>query len=163
MLTWVIWKWKRGFFNNIGCAHITTISPRFVAKAFTNKEENETNEFVEGQAWSSSAINLLLDLCKEKYHAIKMGKMKKAYWLTMSNSIWKKNSPKSFYTLEQTKSKWGKIHQQYYHKKGILGIGTQALKWIWYNWMDDMHSCWNYKGLWHTSRNGHGRRYWHPS
>jgi hypothetical protein len=45
----------------------------------------------------------------------------------------KKNSPKSFHTSKQTKSKWGKMHQQYYQEKGVLGIGTQALKWIWYN------------------------------
>jgi hypothetical protein len=118
---------------------------------------------VEGQAWSSSAIHLLLDLYKEIYLAIEMDNMKKAYWLTMSNSIWKKNSPKSFHTWEQTKSKRGKMCQQYYQEKGVHGISTQVLKWIWYNWMGDMHSCQNYKGLWHTSRNEHGRRYWHSS
>jgi hypothetical protein len=59
--------------------------------------------------------------------------LKWAYWLTMSNLISKNKSPKSFHTLEQTKSKWGKMHQQCYQAKGVLGISTQALKWIWYN------------------------------
>jgi hypothetical protein len=34
--------------------------------------------------------------------------------------------------------RWGKMCQQYYQEKGILGIGTQVLKWILYNQMDDI-------------------------
>jgi len=51
------------------------------------KKKRGTNEFVEGQVWSVGAILFFLDLYKEKYLAIGMGNMKKAYWLTMSNVI----------------------------------------------------------------------------
>lgn len=64
--------------------------------------------------------------------------MKKAYWLTMSNEIQRKFPCENLCTWEQTKLKWGKMSQQYYQEKSILGIGTQALKWIQYDGMDDI-------------------------
>jgi predicted transcriptional regulator len=59
-----------------------------------------------------------------------MGNMKKAYWLTKNNDIQRKFPCENLCTWEQTKLKWGKMCQQYYQEKGVLGIGIQALKWI---------------------------------
>ncbi len=84
-------------------------------------------------------VLFLLDLYKEKYFAIGMGNMKKAYWLTMNNVIWKKIPHDNLLTFgEQTKSRRGKMCKQYHQEKGILGTNTEALEWIWYNKMDDI-------------------------
>lgn len=93
---------------------------------------------MEGQAWSAGAIQLLLDLYKERYLAIGMGNMKKGYWVAMCEGIRVKFPRESLRTWEQTKSKWQKMRSQYYREKGELGTGTQASAWLWYGRMDDI-------------------------
>ncbi|KAG0575368.1 hypothetical protein KC19_VG340500 [Ceratodon purpureus] len=107
-------------------------------KCVPTKKRRGANEPVEGQAWSSGAIQLLLDLYKEKYLAIGMGNMKKGYWVAMCEGIRVKFPRESLRTWEQTKSKWQKMRSQYYKEKAELGTCTQASAWHWYVRMDDI-------------------------
>jgi hypothetical protein len=70
-----------------------------------------------------------LDLYKEKLLCNRNGQYEESILVDNEQfDLKKKKSPKSFHTCEQTKSKWGNMHQQYYQEKDVLGIRTQALK-----------------------------------
>lgn len=66
------------------------------------RKRRGANEPMEGQAWSAGAIQLLLDLYKERYLAIGMGNMKKGYWVAMCEGIRVKFLRESLRTWEQT-------------------------------------------------------------
>ncbi len=65
------------------------------------RRRKHQHEPMEGQISRSSATHFFLDLYKEKYLAVRMDNMKKAY------------PCEKLRTWKQTKSKWGKMCQQF--------------------------------------------------